>query len=286
MATLPDSLLVGISSPYRKSGLLYDKWRDHFGRDSDDVLVIHAPSKTLNPTLPQAALDRAYQDDPISAASEFGAEWRTDISGLFDRAMVEGVIEVGRTVRPPIERIHYRAFADPSGGVGDAFTLAIAHREGTKGVLDLLYERRPPFSPPGVVSELAELLRRYRLTSVIGDRYSAQWVVSAFARCRIQYKHSERDRSAIYLDALPLFTSGEVSLIDNRRLVAELTGLERRTSIAGRDAINHPVGGHDDLANAACGALVEAVGGKKQPMRIRPEAIALLAGVPQHRWLL
>jgi hypothetical protein len=62
------------------------------------------------------------------------------------------------------------------------------------------------------------------------------------------------DRSSIYLDALPLFTSGEVALLDNRRLVAELVGLERRVSIAGRDAINHVRGAHDDLANACCGA--------------------------------
>ena len=44
LATLPGSMLVAISSPYRKSGLLYDKWRAHFGKDSDDVLVIQATS--------------------------------------------------------------------------------------------------------------------------------------------------------------------------------------------------------------------------------------------------
>lgn len=30
---------VGISTGYRKLGLLYQKWRDHFGQNSDDVLV-------------------------------------------------------------------------------------------------------------------------------------------------------------------------------------------------------------------------------------------------------
>jgi hypothetical protein len=285
MATLSDSLLVGISSPYKKAGLLFEKWRDYFGKDSDDVLVIHAPSKTLNPTLSQEAIDRAFAEDPVAAAAEFGAEWRTDISGLFDRAMVEAAIETGRLVRPPIERIYYRAFADPSGGQGDAFTLGIAHREGSKAVLDVLYERRPPFSPPAVVREIADILRRYRLTTVIGDRYSAQWVVAAFAEQRIQYRHSERDRSSIYLDALPLFTSGEVALLDNRRLVAELVGLERRVSIAGRDAINHQRNQHDDLANACCGALVEAVGGR-QPMRISPAALELASRPEPRRWLL
>jgi hypothetical protein len=42
LATLPNAMLVGISSPYRKSGLLYQKFRDHYGRSADDVLVIKA----------------------------------------------------------------------------------------------------------------------------------------------------------------------------------------------------------------------------------------------------
>lgn len=54
MASLsPSSMIVAISSPYRKSGLLYSKFRKHFGRDTDDVLVIKAPTRALNPTIPQ-----------------------------------------------------------------------------------------------------------------------------------------------------------------------------------------------------------------------------------------
>jgi hypothetical protein len=50
LATLPDSMLVGISSPYRKAGLLFEKWKQHFGRDDDGMLVIRATSLQLNPT--------------------------------------------------------------------------------------------------------------------------------------------------------------------------------------------------------------------------------------------
>ncbi|MBI4828311.1 MAG: hypothetical protein HY804_05795, partial [Nitrospinae bacterium] len=35
----------------------------------------------------------------------------------------------------------------------------------------------------------------------------------------------------------------------------ELRQLERRASPGGRDKVDHPPRGHDDLANAACGAL-------------------------------
>jgi hypothetical protein len=41
-------------------------------------------------------------------------------------------------------------------------------------------------------------------------------------------------------------------------LLAQLTGLERRTARGGRDTIDHGPGGRDDLANAVAGALVFA----------------------------
>src|SRR5580700_8628502 len=29
LATIPGAMLIGMSSPYRRAGLLYEKWRDH-----------------------------------------------------------------------------------------------------------------------------------------------------------------------------------------------------------------------------------------------------------------
>jgi len=55
-ATLPSlattaGMLIGISTPYRKLGLLYQKHRDHFGQDDDDVLVVQGRTQVFNPTL-------------------------------------------------------------------------------------------------------------------------------------------------------------------------------------------------------------------------------------------
>jgi hypothetical protein len=64
--------------------------------------------------------------------------------------------------------------------------------------------------------------------------------------------------SQIYLECLSLFTSGRVELLANKKLENELAGLERRTARGGRDSIDHGRGEHDDLAKAACGALLLA----------------------------
>jgi hypothetical protein len=86
------------------------------------------------------------------------------------------------------------------------------------------------------------------------------------------------DRSAIYLNALPLFTAGKVRLIDNRRLAAQLCGLERKTT-ALREIVNHPPGGKDDASNAACLAL-GLVAHDRRPALVRREDLLLHGAAP------
>jgi hypothetical protein len=219
----------------------------------------------MHPGIPQGEIDEAYTLDSEAAAAEFGAEFRSDISGFLDRELVEAAVDRGVVVRPPQPEIAYQAFTDPSGGRGDSFTCAIAHDEGEAAILDCLFERRAPFDPSTVVHDIAELLRSCRISDVEGDMYAAEWVVSAFGKEGIAHRASERDRSAIYLDALPLFTSGRVRLIDNARLIHQFAGLERRTSRVGRDLVDHPPGGSDDAANAAAGAVVLVAGSGGAP---------------------
>ena len=42
MSTIDDAMLIGISSPHAKSGLLYQKFCEHYGRNDDAVLFIRA----------------------------------------------------------------------------------------------------------------------------------------------------------------------------------------------------------------------------------------------------
>ena len=65
-----------------------------------------------------------------------------------------------------------------------------------------------------------------------------------------------RPKSEIYQAALPLLTSGQCELLNSPRLFHQLVNLERKTSRSGKDSIDHPPRGPDDVVNAACGALV------------------------------
>jgi hypothetical protein len=282
MATMPHSLLLAISSPYARQGALWDAYHTHFAQDGDPVLVWQAASPSMNPTLDPAVLAAAYAADATAAAAEYGAEFRRDIETYVSREVIEACVVPGRHEWPRLPRVGHVGFVDPAGGSGgDSFTLAIAHAESRGGrlvaVLDALREVRPPFSPEATTADLASLLRAYGCREVTGDRYAGEWPREQFRKHGISYRVAEHPKSDLYRDALPAFNAGLVELLDHPRLLAQLCGLERRTSRGGRDSIDHGPHAHDDVANAVCGVLaallVHAPGSEGGPVPIHDETI-------------
>lgn len=156
----------------------------------------------------------------------------------------------------------YFAFGDAASGErkgNDRFSVAVASLHHDRAVLDVLRWWPPPFNPSSVIAEIADLMRRYRITQISGDRYAPGFVAEQFRQHGITYVPSPLDRSQLYLELLPLVNSGQVVLLDVPELLRELRGLERRRGTGGRDRVDHAPGAHDDLANAAAGALVLAM---------------------------
>jgi hypothetical protein len=255
LLTIPGALLLCASSPYSRRGELWNAFSRWYGDDAAKQLVWKAPSRTMNPTLPQEEIDAKLAEDPAGAAAEYMAEFRTDIADFIAREAVTACIAPGERERLPNRGSKYVAFTDPSGGASDAFALAIAHKEGATAILDLAREVRPPFSPEATVEEFADILKKYRISKVHGDRYAGEWPREQFRKAGIYYDVSERTKSDLYRDLLPLLNSRAVDLLDDNKLITQLTCLERRTSRGGKDTIDHPKHGHDDLANAVAGAL-------------------------------
>ena len=221
------------------------------------MLVWKADTATMNPKIDPAIIAEAYDSDPEAARAEYGAEFRDDLADYITREAVDAVVCWGRSELPPEPGVTYAAFCDPSGGVNDAMTLAVAHlRDGAICVLDAVLEIRPPFDPEVAVAECTTVLRRFGVTRVVGDRYAGEWPRARFAEHGIAFEQSARPKSDLYCDLLPLLNAKRVELLDNPRLPAQLVGLERRTARSGRDTVDHSPGGHDDLANVVAGVLV------------------------------
>lgn len=253
--------LIAITSPHARKGEAWLTYRDHYGAEGDPkIMVANAPSRTMNPTLPQSVVDRAMARDPAAARAEYLAAFRSDVEGFVSLDVVDRAIVAGLAERPADWLAHrYFGFLDAAGGSGgDSITLGIAHVEGQSIILDKVEEVRPPFSPEQVAADFAAIFTSYRVSTVLADKWGAQWVAAPFRRLGVTIDDTAEPKSAIYLKLVPLLNFNRVALLDQPRLRAQLVALERKSGPAGRDSVDHPRNGHDDVVNAAAGALVMA----------------------------
>ena len=281
LMTLPGSMLIGISTPHKKSGLLFDRYKKAFGQNDDKVLVIQAASQVLNPTLDAEEIAAAYEDDPSVAGAEYGASWRLDVESFVDPEVVAACIVAGVRELPPVRGLHYVGFCDPSGGSSDSMTLCIAHRQGDNVCIDAIRERRPPFSPDDCVIEFAACLKSYFIGTVRGDRYGGMWPAERFAAHGIRYEPCEQPKSDLYQALLPVLNAKRIDLLDIPRLASQLCSLERKSTRAGKDSIDHAQNAKDDIANAVAGAAALALG--HQGVVVTRELLQRVAAMPATR---
>jgi hypothetical protein len=109
-----------ISSPYGPVGLLWELYKSHFGKPSS-TLVIHAPTRALNPGFPQERIDEIAREDPDTAAREYGAEWIDADSAFLSATIVDRAMRREPLVRPGRAMV---AAMDPATR-GNAWTLAV-----------------------------------------------------------------------------------------------------------------------------------------------------------------
>ncbi len=275
MISFPLPKLIKISTPYMKSGVLYEDFKRAWGQDHPDLLVWRAPSILMNPSVKAEHLERERRLDPDRFSREYEAEFAEDLEAFLPSAWVAGAVIPGRHEMPPRSGVHYVAAVDPSGGGADAFTLSVVHAEGKDSerrvVQDVIKGWARTGSQTvdleGVVKEITKTLKTYRLSSVVGDRYAGQWVRQAFEAQGISYQESE-EKSKVYLEIEPAFAQGRIDILDHPQLIRELKILERRPRAGGRVVVDHPHGGHDDYANALALAAVKAIAAESSGLQI------------------
>lgn len=250
------AVLLGASSPYAKRGVLHTAYAQHYGHD-DPVLVWKAPTRTMHPAFLQSTVDEAMARDPQEALAEYYSEFRSDLSSFVQPEVVDLCTDRVRE-RLPQWGVSYNAFVDMSGGSQDSAALAISHCQGKDVVLDFVHEIPAPHSPNAAVAQFVPELRRFQCWSVTGDAYAGTWPRDAFQEHGISYQVAEQNKSEIYTTFLPLLNSQVVRLIEHPRMRHQLISLERATRSGGKDKIDHPRYGRDDVINAAAGACIMA----------------------------
>jgi len=270
MINFPATRLLKISTPFGKSGLLYDDYRNHFGKDSPDLLVWKAGSAFMNPSLKASRLEREKRLDPLRFAREYEAEFSEDLDTFLPAAWIESAVVPGRHELPPSAEVHHVAAVDVSGlGAGinaDAFTLSISHATADGKVIQDVSRgwrkgRTSSINLAGILGEIKGIITAYGTEAVYGDAYGKEWVRERFAEAGINYVQVDHDKSYFYMQLEPLFAQGRVELFDDGKTEKEFRMLERRMLPGGKIRIDHARSWHDDHANSFAIAAVIALQG-------------------------
>ena len=172
----------------------------------------------------------------------------------------------GRYELPAQPAIRYAAGVDITGlGTGpnpDAFTLCVGHYDKDVFIQDVCKgwkkSSKSSLNLDAIVGEIADIIKRYRIIEINGDKYAGAWPIEHFRKVGVIYKQTEEPKSAYYLALEPVFAVGRIEILDHPELIRELRMLERRPHQGGRISVDHPSGRHDDHSNALAIAVSKA----------------------------
>jgi hypothetical protein len=103
------------------------------------------------------------------------------------------------------------------------------------------------------VAEFADTLKAYRVNKIVSDKWGGSWPIESFRKHSVSCEAAAAPKSDLYRELLPAVNSRKIELLDHPRAVSQLCALERRVARGGKDSIDHPPNGHDDLGNCIAG---------------------------------
>lgn len=269
MLGVPGAMLICISSPYRRQGMLYDTDKAQWGQNGSPVLFWRAATWDMRPDTPghrlryptfMAELRAESERDRSFFLSEYGGEYRVDLEDYLTREQLDAVT-VDRAGIPYETGLRAYAFIDTSGGEGQdsqAFCIAVT-RPGGAAAIAVLREWRPPFDSAASAREVAVICHAYKIHKVRGDKFGGAMFASMLRQHGISYDPETRPATELYRGFAGAVTGKLVELLGAgdaaQRGLVQLMRLERRQ---GGDKITHPDREHDDVANAIAGATLMA----------------------------
>lgn len=256
-----------VSSPFGPQGLLYTLYRTHFGRPGR-VLVVHAPTRALNPSFPEEQIEAVRQRDPDAAAREYDAGWVDADSTFLEAALVHGAARATPVERPAPDvrwvphhdRPTYVAAMDPATR-GNAWTLVVVERRSTMTVLDPLVSPEPelplparvrfavmaarqwvgsksaPLDPNIVLREIKLTVGGYGLSAVHTDQWSSDAIKALARPIGIRTIESSlgsaEDRFAAYDEIRTLLTTQLLELPPVPAFLSDLKALRKKATANG-----------------------------------------------------
>ncbi len=273
----PDRVLVGVSSPWNKNGLLWTNYAAGTeGRNAPkheqsryrNVIVIHGTTASMgNPLITRGILEEDRDRDPRSFERESLAVFQDSISGFLNTTLLKEAVDVSVTERAPSPEFQYVGAIDPAFRQ-DAFAFTICHvtEQGTV-VQDYVERFLPPapgeaINPENVIAQIVPVCQRYKIQIVHSDQWHLESLQQLFIRHGLLLDgvpFKANNKAEIFGSLKMLLNQRRLRILDHRETVKELAQLELKLSGGGNVQIAAPSGMHDDMAAVMALACYKAL---------------------------
>lgn len=185
----PNSKLLKITTPGAKRGQV---WEEYCRRGALPYYVWQVSTAQLNPSVPRDELERMRQLFPEQYRREFEAEFTDSLNSWLPFQTIISCVIKDRDDLPYMSGLQYSACIDAGFRESD-FAMAISHRtESGLIVQDLVRTwtgtSEVPLAFQHVLQEIAAILRRYNITTVVGDQFCEAAIRSELGQMGIRYE--------------------------------------------------------------------------------------------------
>lgn len=266
LAQFPQGRLVVSSTPRFRSGALWDMWQAARSELHPDVIAMHGPTWTINPTIPRDWFEAEYLKDPAMARREYGAEFDSGIGQVLPDDLLRSCVQPRGDIRPA-RGWRYLLSLDPAGASGDAFAATVGHLDHERTlVVDAVRlwqgTRGSPIDFRYVLDDIAALHRAYGVVAAASDQWAFEPIRASLAERGVRITPAawtaEKKIEAVQLLRQRLHAGSIALPSEPPRLIAELAALEVNPTAAGKEQIAAPRGMHDDLAMSLLGLVLLA----------------------------
>lgn len=271
----PRRRFFGISSAYIREGSAYELDRHNYGKADAHVLVVRGPTRTFNPNIDEAWLERERKRVGERAfAREYEAVWVDAVTdGFFAQEIVDRCVDRSRPSSAPRPGRNYVVCIDPAWR-GDWFALAVAHRERVEGgptltVIDFLHAWKAPkgqtLSTESVFRQIRQIATDYGTSRLFTDQAAAPVLIETARRHALHLVEvpwrggtAEGSKASKFRQVLMQMRDGLVRLPNDEPTIREFLNIGSRLLKSGAEQIE-AFRGHDDRVTAVVLATTEAM---------------------------
>lgn len=278
--------VLHVGSPHAPHGPIYDLVQEHWQKPTPSLVVLRGTGPMLNPQWwTPARCTQLEQTNPMAFRTDVCGEFADPEAGLINPVAIYRATRDGALELPYRHGARYFAAADPSEGAagGNGFALCIVERFHREPELDLgpgFPKRRndpndPPryrvvlarewrgLSPGRCWSEIAKVLRGYRVYTARTDQYSAsasQDLARHFGLRLTVDKATAASKLEDWTRFQTLMHNDAIELSPDPVLRRDLLSVKRRVTQSGSTIVlpRTSDGRHADLAAALCAAIAAA----------------------------